>query len=780
MSQPDADNPEKKGARHNAPDMARLAAIHDKAGEIQQAAKDLGHDPHPETAFMRQKAGELPNGEALPEIAGYVKAAGDFELDILANPYGGPNGGKDSDGEFFSPNTKFHEDKIPYPPIVHYHGYGDDKKPEGLPDFLGMPTKRWVDKLGVWYRAALDPANARTPKMMAAAKAGTLRASTGVVLATHRLNKATGEILSWLNGEISIFDTSTGKRPANGYAVALPALKATYVKAGLTLPDMTETNATPETDATGAASPVAVARSTRPEKSATEKKHMDTEIQDAIAAGIANAMKAQSDAAAVEADRKAKEQERIDMAVKAEAARHEAEMTALKAQLAKDRRLPLGQAPAVAKFGNTSGYDHLSADDLGFAATVLSAAKQQNGRLPGASNNLLQALAIRAAEDKTVMKRHNGDEIQLGEMGRAALKAGGLEPADVLNAQKANELDYSTQAGFGDEWVSVVYSDRLWEAIRFNTFILDKLPSVEVPQGAESIIIPLQGADPTWYKVAQTTDNNATTGIPDATVTASKLATDKATLTVAKLGARTIYSGELEEDSIIPWVSQLRKQLEVSGAETLENVIINGDTVATNSANINAIDTTPNASDVFLVFNGFRKSPLITTTANSRSAGGSLADTDYLATVLLMGAAGKNARDHSKVEFIVDMNTYWKSLQLSNLKSVQSFTNSTLENGELVALWNYKLNASGFMHANSAKLLANSAGKVDADTDSNNTLGAILAVRFDQWLFGYKRRLTIETVRYPQSDSSQIVALTRVGLVQRDTEASAITYNVGV
>jgi len=75
-------------------------------------------------------------------------------------------------------------------------------------------------------------------------------------------------------------------------------------------------------------------------------------------------------------------------------------------------------------------------------------------------------------------------------------------------------------------------------------------------------------------------------------------------------------------------------------------------------------------------------------------------------------------------------------------------------------------------------LKANSAGKIDLDTASNNTTGAILAVRFDQWRLGWKRRITIETTRVPSADSTEIVAMLRVGLVQRDTEASAISYNI--
>jgi hypothetical protein len=69
---------------------------------------------------------------------------------------------------------------------------------------------------------------------------------------------------------------------------------------------------------------------------------------------------------------------------------------------------------------------------------------------------------------------------------------------------------------------------------------------------------------------------------------------------------------------------------------------------------------------------------------------------------------------------------------------------------------------------------------VDVDTTTNNTKGSILAVRWDQWQFGYRRMMTVETERVAAADAWQIVALLRAGLIQRDTEASAISYNLTV
>lgn len=783
------DNPtteaEKAGARHNSADMARLARVYERASDIQAAALELGH-ALPDPGVQTIKAGGVPDAVEPAPVVGLVKAAGEFEIDILANPFGGPNNGRDSDGEYFSPRTNFHADQIPNPPIVYYHGYGDDKRPEGLPDFLGKSLKRWVDNLGVWYRATLDKTKARSHKMMDAARRGTLRASTGVVLATHRVDKSTGEILSWLNGEISIFETDTGKRPANGYAVAIPALKAVYQQAGLALPDFPVHSATPQTDTTGATGPAAVARRSSTVQVATRKATMTPEEMAANAA----AELAAEEAKQKEADAAAQAQFNAAYRAGVEKARAEkaAEIAALKQEALTRGRLPLGgtpeapaQAPAQTSFAHLRKFDGLGVDDQAMLVGLLHAAKQKDPQHPGYSAQALQALAVKMAEDKTVIKRKDGrTDIPLGEQARATLKGVGLDPVDILNAQKSNELNYSTQANYGDEWVGVEYSRRLWEAIRFGTFVLDKMPSVEVPDGAESIVVPLESGDPTWYKVAQTTDEDGTNKRPVASVPSSKLGTASKTLTVAKMGARTQFTGEMVEDSLIPWVAQLRRQMEVSGAEALEGVIIDGDTDASNSTNINAIDTTPAATTLFLLMNGFRKSPLITTTANARSASGGLADTDFLATLKLMGAAGINAQDKNKTEFILDANTYWKVLELASVKTRDVFGAATLENGTLTGIWGYNVRQSYRMHYTSAKRMANTAGKIDADTDSNNTTGAILAVRYDQWLFGYKRRLQIKLQELTDADATQIVAFMRVGMVQRDTEASAITYNVGV
>jgi hypothetical protein len=296
----------------------------------------------------------------------------------------------------------------------------------------------------------------------------------------------------------------------------------------------------------------------------------------------------------------------------------------------------------------------------------------------------------------------------------------------------------------------------------------------------ESIYLPLESTDPVWYNVSENTVNGTTTGSPAPTITSSRIATGRALLTLAKLGARVVWTGEMDEGSLVPFAGQLKQQLAVSGSEYLESLLIDGDVETTDSTNINQIGGAEVTGGHYLAFDGFRKSCLVTTTANSRSAAGSLDVTDYLETLKLMGGAGINALDQNAVSFIIDPSTYYKSLTLPEVLTRDAFASPTIEGGRLTGLFGYGINVSGAMHFMSAVRKANTAGKVDTTTPANNAYGAILGVRWDQWKLGWRRRITMETTRFANSDSNEIVAMLRVGLKQRDTEASAITYYVGV
>ena len=705
-----------------------------------------------------------------------IKSGDTWELDVLGVPYGGPNNGRDSDGEYFSAQTKLYLDKYPTVPAVYYHGYDETGAPASEPQIIGKTTGYEVKQDGVWFRVALDQANEYARRVWEAAKNGIARASSGSISHLRRVARD-GHITHWPVAELSIFDAVGNRQPANQYAVAMPVMKAVYAQAGLTLPDDIEGEdaAQPEAGAEGdeQSAPAVKADDTPQQDTRTDNHPMEgkdmteQEMQEAIA----KAIQANEDKRAADAAAKAAEQERIDKAVAAKAAEMQAEIDAARAQA---QRIPggLNGAPAVAQFGDIAKYDNLEIADLATLA-ALGKATKMSGKSDGPSLELLKALTVRLGESDEGKQPEYGAAKATLRQAQARVHGGA--------AVKANELNYSTYSSYGDEWIGVTYSNALWDKIRLATPVVGRIPTVTVPQGSESVVIPLLGASPTFYKVAQATAQDANPGRTTATYTTGKLGTSSQTLTVGKLGAAVNWSSELDEDSFIPWVQELRRDLTAEAAEVLEHIVIDGDTVTTATTNINDIGGTPAGTEAFLLFNGFRKLALVTNTANSRSAG-TLAVDDYLETLKLMGLGGRNAVDKAAVSFITDMHTNWASLVLAELKTTDVNSQATVENGQLTRIWGREVITSANMHrANQDAtygLKANTSGKIDLDTASNNTTGSILAVRWDQWRFGYKRMMNFEIQREPLSDSTLIVVNMRVGMVYRDTDASAISYNV--
>jgi HK97 family phage major capsid protein len=684
-----------------------------------------------------------------------IKALGDWELDVLAVPFG-DEFTKDSDDEYFTPETNYYLDHYK-PPAFYYHGYSPEGMPMGEPALIGKTESAEVRKDGIWLRVILDKASEFAQRVWESAKQGLARASSGSI--SHLVRKDDdGRIVTWPLAEISLFDISGNRQPANQYAVAVPVMKSNFQTAGLDLPEWAK-DVVKEHDAKEPNQE----QDDKDMKAKQKEKEMDKEKE--ITETIAQAVKEQV-AASLKAEKDAREAEAKKLSEIEEAKKKAAEdaIKELKEEYAKTKRLPFDEVPVVSKFADTWKYDNVDDGALAMGIDILNsgAAKGKKGA-EKAPEAMYKTLALRmGAKQESDPSRSSFKMLQ---------HASGKE-------MKSDEIMYSTLSNYGDQWVGVEYSRDLWEKIRVATPVLSKIPQMEIPQGYESDTIPLESTDPTWYKVSQATAH--TSGRPDVTVTSSQAGTSNKSITVSKLGARVTWSGELAEDSLIPILPQIRQQMILSGAEQLENAIINGDNATASVTNINDIAGTPAGTEVFMVWDGFRQLALVENSANSRSASAGLEVTDYLETMKLMGTAGINALDIGKCGFIIGPREYYKTMTLSEILTRDVFAAPTLENGRLTGLWGYPIIVSGQMCAASSDRLSNTAGKVDVDTTTNNAYGSILAVRWDQWKFAWKRRMTLETDRWPEADTNQLVAMFRCGLAYRDTEASAITYYVGV
>lgn len=177
-----------------------------------------------------------------------VKAVGDWELDVLAIPFGST----DSDGQYFDENTDIMPDAFSTPLIAYQHGIEQGAKAyQEKPVVLGkvVPGSLTKQTDGWHVRVILNKAIKQAKDIMDAAWKGLVSVSSGSIAHLARLDiggkmhmydkRKPGRIAVWALAEVSLWEKGNGNvAPANRFAYALPAMKAIYRDAGIPFPDV--------------------------------------------------------------------------------------------------------------------------------------------------------------------------------------------------------------------------------------------------------------------------------------------------------------------------------------------------------------------------------------------------------------------------------------------------------------------------------------------------------------------------------------------------------------
>jgi hypothetical protein len=299
--------------------------------------------------------------------------------------------------------------------------------------------------------------------------------------------------------------------------------------------------------------------------------------------------------------------------------------------------------------------------------------------------------------------------------------------------------------------------------------VLNLFEQVEMP--SQPYDYPVESTDPTFYKVSEATDEAhlVLTGGP---FTDSKPGTAKATFSAGKIGAISYWSEEQEEDGIIAAEPQFRDQYGIKMAHSLDEILISGDE-STGSSNISYDGASIGATSRFLILDGLRHEPLITTAADSRSAGALTVD-DFGATQALMGVAGKFGVNPNDLVFIMDPAVWHKAKLLPEVLTVDKFGSmATVLTGQLGGLLGVPLLVSEDYG------LTDSAGKISS-TGGNNTLGSFLCVNKRGVLVGWRRRPRIRVVGLPGAEARYIVGSARLDVQYREAGMVGLSYNVTV
>ena len=337
-----------------------------------------------------------------------------------------------------------------------------------------------------------------------------------------------------------------------------------------------------------------------------------------------------------------------------------------------------------------------------------------------------------------------------------------------LKAIKADELAYSTQTGFGDEWAPDLWSQQIWHKARQDNTILPLFQSVEMP--SNPFELPIEGTDPTVYFVPETQDEahltlDAGNPIPD-----SKIGSGKVTLNAKKLALRVGFSSELVEDAVVPVLNIYREQAVRAIADAIDNVILNGDTTTGATGNINSDAARPATTAKYLALNGLRRLPLVDKAENAVNMNGAPTLAKLRQTRFKM--SGKYAARPSDLAWIVDSGTYAALLNISEFLTMdKAGPLATAQTGQI----GYVDGIPVFVSAEMS--LTEADGKVGGGTNSK---GQALCVYRPGWYVGYRRKIAVSVDYLSYYDSYQLTATVRLAFVRFDDEVASCLYNIGV
>lgn len=721
---------------------------------------------------------------------------------------------KDLQNEYFTPQSELGLDWYDKRPVLYHHGLDQNLKAT----VIGTIDTLKADQIGVWAEAQLLMHNKYVEAVLKLVQKGVLGWSSGSL--PHLVNvDPNGHIRSWPIVEGSLTPTPAEPRRTDVHTIksafALLGLDTTRLEGqGATAENVSAENAPSlkelcakaeiviiNTDDETAEDESAASEALEPIENQDTVGGVNVNIQDIIASVIqaitatgvqltpeqqtaitqavtaacgADASMASSMAGQIPAEQIPMVAKSVGTLVAAEVVKinrqKEAVAEAAKAALVgamagqggqskvpafqptQEQQNPSANREPANNISMRTKYADLSAEDMSYMAMF----EKSRGRV-----DLLDSKFMREFGEKAG-KAYEAGKVKIGDKGETA------RALKSLNALKSDELSYSTLATSGDEWVPDLWANQIWELARLDNVVFPQFKTVEMP--SNPFELPVQSTDPTVYYVGETKNESALTfassssPIPD-----SKMGTTKVTLTAGKLALRSMLSAEVEEDSIIPFISELRTQSQRSLENAVDNVLINGDTVTSATTNINLIDGTPTATDKYLIFDGIRKVALLNGSgANATSGAGGAVTLAQIRTAraLLLPAYYVNPEN---LFILTHAEQYIKFLGLSEFITMdKAGPKATAQTGQIGVIDGMPVLVS----AEYAK--TDSAGKIPA---AGGTLGSLCVVYKPGWVVGFRRHIKSTLEFVAGWDMHMLTATMRIAAYYRDNDAASILYN---
>lgn len=342
--------------------------------------------------------------------------------------------------------------------------------------------------------------------------------------------------------------------------------------------------------------------------------------------------------------------------------------------------------------------------------------------------------------------------------------------------QRAIRAMDTAESGYGSQLIGAQYVGDLWEAAREKSVLFALLETFEMT--APTAYLPVEVDFPEMLYVSQ----SATSGA--SAYSTSKTGSQRVQVDADKFVIHQMFSGEMDEDSIIPFIPFLRRQADLALAFYSDSLLLNGDTTNAGTGNINLDDADPADTKHYLAADGLRHVGLVDNTNNQKNMAGAIT------FAAMQAQKGRMMDTTNKVDWghpidpndlvrVCDPETADKIALLDEFITVDKMgSQATVLTGQQGKIGGNPLLATMAMSKTEAD------GKVST-TGSNNVKGQLVAFNKRGFIAGWRRRVKVETERLPATDQTRIVHSLRLGLgrftptgAASGIEAADVIYNI--
>jgi len=321
--------------------------------------------------------------------------------------------------------------------------------------------------------------------------------------------------------------------------------------------------------------------------------------------------------------------------------------------------------------------------------------------------------------------------------------------------QRAIRAMDTAESGFGSQLIGAQYVGELWEAAARESRVFALIDSFEMT--APTAYLPVEVDIPELLFVSESTSSSS------SNYTTVKTGSQRVQVDAKKFVIHQMWSGEMEEDSIIPFVPFLRRQATLSLQHYSDSLVLNGDTTNAGTGNINLDDADPADTKHYLAFDGIRHVGLVDNTNNQKDMSGAITYTE-----LLTGPRGRMIDTTNLVDwghptnpqdlvYVSDPETADRVALLDEVITVDKFgPQATVLTGQMARIGQHPLIPSIAVSKTEAD------GKVST-TAGNNTKGQVAVFNRRGFKTGWRRRVRLETERLPATDQTRIVYSLRLG-----------------